>query len=121
MSKKLSTQEKARRMWVRALRSGKYGWGKDLLQPDDNKFCCLGVLCNLAVKQGVITKYVKNNGTLSSYPKVKRWVGLLDDAGKFGKGCLAQINDGSARNPLKKIANLIDKKPEGLFSNEVVR
>jgi len=33
--------------WVAALRSGKYKQGQSALQ-QDGKFCCLGVLCDLA-------------------------------------------------------------------------
>lgn len=115
MSKKLSTQEKARRLWVRALRSGKYGWGKEGLHPKDGKFCCLGVLCEVAIKQGVITSYAHNDGTLSNYPEVLGWVGLQDDSGDFYDGDLTKINDEAKRNPFKKIANLIENNPEGLF------
>lgn len=32
--------------WIKALRSGEYQQGKDLLyEPQTNKFCCLGVAC----------------------------------------------------------------------------
>lgn len=33
--------------WVNALRSGKYDQGKGRLKDDENKFCCLGVLCDV--------------------------------------------------------------------------
>jgi hypothetical protein len=36
--------------WVSALRSGEYEQGEAALQVG-NKFCCLGVLCDIAVKQ----------------------------------------------------------------------
>ena len=38
--------------WLEALRSGEYEQGRDYLNHDGN-FCCLGVLCDLAVKAGV--------------------------------------------------------------------
>lgn len=37
--------------WVAALRSGEYQQGKDWLE-SDGKFCCLGVLCSIAVQKG---------------------------------------------------------------------
>jgi len=40
--------------WVAALRSGEYVKGRNHLQKD-GKFCCLGVLCELAVKAGIVT------------------------------------------------------------------
>ncbi len=37
---------------VTALRSGEYEQGSGNLRTADNKFCCLGVLCDLLVKRG---------------------------------------------------------------------
>jgi hypothetical protein len=39
--------------WVKALRSGEYEQTRGYLRHDDG-YCCLGVLCDLAVKAGVI-------------------------------------------------------------------
>jgi hypothetical protein len=36
-----------KRKWVEALRSGKYEQGRLQLRTHDNKFCCLGVLCDI--------------------------------------------------------------------------
>lgn len=36
--------------WVKALRSGEYVQGKYGLISNDDKFCCLGVLCDIAPK-----------------------------------------------------------------------
>ena len=33
--------------WVKALRSGKYVQGPDYLRDCHNRFCCLGVLCDI--------------------------------------------------------------------------
>ena len=37
--------------WVTALRSGKYQQGQGVLRSKDDKFCCLGVLCDLFAKE----------------------------------------------------------------------
>lgn len=34
--------------WIAALRSGKYKQGRSVLRTADNKYCCLGVLCEVA-------------------------------------------------------------------------
>lgn len=34
--------------WIEALRSGKYQQGMRRLKTHDNKFCCLGVLCDIS-------------------------------------------------------------------------
>ena len=38
-----------KKQWVKALRSGKYDQAQEVLRTEDNKFCCLGVLCDLQV------------------------------------------------------------------------
>lgn len=41
--------------WVAALRSGDYKQGKKVLHNEDNNtYCCLGVLCDIAVAEGVV-------------------------------------------------------------------
>ena len=44
-----------KKLWIAALRSGKYKQGRGRLR-DGNKFCCLGVLCDLAHKAKVFKK-----------------------------------------------------------------
>lgn len=39
--------------WIAALRSGEYEQGRGYLK-SDGKFCCLGVLCDLALKDGIV-------------------------------------------------------------------
>ena len=36
-----------KKKWIAALLSGEYEQGVGLLRNEDNKFCCLGVACNL--------------------------------------------------------------------------
>ena len=43
------------KLWVDALRSRKYTQAKHVLHNDDNGFCCLGVLCDLAIKTGAVS------------------------------------------------------------------
>ncbi len=69
--------------WVSALRSGEYKQGKDFLRVDD-KFCCLGVLCELAVENNVIDPAVEDLGDVFTYDgsasflpdSVVKWSGL---------------------------------------------
>lgn len=37
--------------WLEALRSGEYEQGKFCLRSETNKFCCLGVLCDVVGKE----------------------------------------------------------------------
>ncbi len=56
--------------WITALRSGNYGQVKGQLgveiahQPDHSGYCCLGVLCEVAVEDGVVTREVMPSGTV---------------------------------------------------------
>ena len=43
-----------RTRWVAALRSGDYKQGWGWLRSGSDEYCCLGVLCELAVEDGVI-------------------------------------------------------------------
>ena len=39
--------------WINALRSGRYPQGQMALNTDNSAFCCLGVLCEVAIDNGV--------------------------------------------------------------------
>lgn len=55
---KLKPEVKA--AWLEALRSGEYKQTREMLEsPVDGGFCCLGVLCNLAEKEGVVERTVE--------------------------------------------------------------
>ena len=51
MSTKMNPEIKAK--WVAALRSGEYQQGRANLRNRAEEFCCLGVLCDLAAKEGL--------------------------------------------------------------------
>lgn len=108
------SKQKLRKLWAEALRSGKYGWGKKALNPEPGKFCCLGVLCEVAKEHGLIHSY-KPGFYLSE--RVQKLVGLSSNSGNSLSGSinLALINDESDRNPFRRIAKLLDNPPEGLF------
>jgi hypothetical protein len=117
----LDMNPEIRARWAAALRSGTYRQGHHALhqqQLDGDKFCCLGVLCDLAVKAGVQVDVFRNGET--SYdgfpdilpPSVAAWAGLdgpnpyLTTYGRAG-----ELNDGDeCGNALTfaEIADLID-------------
>lgn len=47
--------QRVKKKWLEALRSGKYPQGRSVLRNTGEQFCCLGVLCELAVEAGVAT------------------------------------------------------------------
>lgn len=89
--------EDVAKKWVEALRSGKYRQGKGRLRQTDHtnhgRYCCLGVLCDIAEKEGKFkwkdwidaqNVYVSHMtlqpdfmATASLPPEVARWAGVL--------------------------------------------
>ena len=99
--------------WVAALRSGKYQQTKGRLAVvEDGKpvaFCCLGVLCDLAVKAGAVKadysapEAVYDDNYLSLPLKVSTWAGLGGASNPYvpfasvteERSMLAALNDGT--------------------------
>lgn len=49
--------EKIKAKWIDALLSGEYKQGTNVLaNANTNEYCCLGVLCELAVKEGIVER-----------------------------------------------------------------
>lgn len=103
--------------WIAALESGEYVQGTGLLNykkiaDETPKLCCLGVLCELAVAEGITTSAKKNwtegdswetvygDSWASAYlpPEVIEWSGLPDHTGTLAGATrnLAQLNDQGA-------------------------
>jgi hypothetical protein len=74
------------RAWVAALRSGEYAQGRERLAQWNGSswsYCCLGVACDLAMKDGVQIQVERRNnslvfdGTALALPeRVMDWLGL---------------------------------------------
>lgn len=111
-----------KRMWVKALRSGQYKQTTQQLR-DDDKFCCLGVLCDLHAKATGKSKWDGSVFQTRAYhdsmevPKpVQRWAGLRDcnpsvqGRRVHGELCtsLAELNDNGYG--FKRIATVIEKE-----------
>lgn len=107
-------------LWVAALRSGKYEQGREFLRSLDNKFCCLGVLCDV-LKEPAAKSLIKSmacyayghTGNTGVLPfEVMNVSGMGDSTGtiKFKKGrvSLVDLNDGRRRS-FKQIATYIER------------
>jgi len=96
------------------LRSKKYEQGKGQLR-SGNKFCCMGVGCDLFGKENSI-KWKENSfmRALRFLPfDVMRWLGLNDDGGAYLNDKLTCLNDDGTT--FDRIADIIESEPEGLF------
>ena len=97
--KKMNPEVKAK--WVEALRSGEFTQGKYALRSRWNgevTFCCLGVLCEIAVKEEVVKKYNGDRGVLprdvSSWAGIPRYSNKTPGSSNTVQGYLANHNDG---------------------------
>lgn len=86
-------------LWVNALRSGKYKQVQGSLCKY-NSFCCLGVLCEIALENNVPIKITTEDdnkvydGHSIYLPKiVQDWAGLKNHMGRVNGSCLADMND----------------------------
>ena len=112
-------KRKSVQLWLEALRSGKYKQGKLYLKKD-NKYCCLGVACDLYNKTHKVkvdfVNYTSNiqQPNTGLPPVVLKWLGLNCPEGRFKNNhYLSRENDSGAS--FNKIADLIENNPEGLF------
>jgi hypothetical protein len=116
--------------WVKALRSGAYQQGTYQLVDENDNFCCLGVLCNLAVDEG-IGEWVRGSGGWVFKTEgdvddqvlpleVRLWAGMSSTAGRidgninnqFELCTLVVLND--AGESFKELASIIEKNVEKL-------
>jgi hypothetical protein len=131
MGQKMNPRIKA--LWVNELRNGGHEQGVEALRrqkPDkaNPEYCCLGILCEIAVREGVIGPstpiYQGNDETLFDYADeptnllpavVQLWAGLSSedpevDAGNIGRTeeSLAGLNDSGV--PFAEIAQLVEEQ-----------
>lgn len=108
--------------WVAALRSGEYKQGTRQLSWGDGSFCCLGVLTDLAVKEGVGEwgehgtdkdgEFDPCDATLP--PEVGEWAGVDGDPAVVGTQInrpiqLWRLNDHHNRS-FTELADLIEEQ-----------
>lgn len=105
--------KRIKKLWVNALRSGKYKQGTGQLRRDDPKdgsvHCCLGVLCELARQKGVIETFDGVDGDLP--PEVAEWARLEDSDPTIGpesNDFATYLND-NVRLSFQRIAARIEK------------
>ncbi len=109
-----------KKIWIEALLSGKYKQGKNSLLHAD-RYCCLGVLCDLHSKTGQ-GEWIDDNITKRYRDKqdewdvascilpavVVKWAGV-PETGEYGDyQSLASDND--CGKPFKKIAEIIERE-----------
>ena len=99
--------------WISALECGEFEQGVGALNFENQEFCCLGVLCELAYREGVVSK--ERNGRLLQYGKeaedaflpkeVMEWAGIGGKSPRLDDHPVVELNDGMMS--FKEIAILI--------------
>ena len=124
------SREELKKEWIAALRSGKYAQRTEFLHTKIDgvdKFCCLGVLCDLAVKHGILPApnletEIITYGDLSDYGrsssavlplKLQEFMGVDSnqfEVGRHSKSTLTALND-CTKTPytFEKLADIIEK------------
>ena len=102
--------------WIAALKSGEYEQGKNYLRTSDNKFCCLGVLEDIHLKElgkewetNSEGGYHIDGNTAYLTKETQKWAGLERD-NPYPKECnrsLAVLNDEG--QTFEEIADFIEK------------
>lgn len=117
---------KIKEKWVKALRSGEYKKGRYALRKLNKrkgatpKYCCLGVLCDLYIKEHKRAKweldtvsdnntYQLNNNGVDLPSNVRRWAGIKESNPLVGKCSLMSLNDFHNKS-FKYIANVIEEE-----------
>ena len=96
------------RMWVKALRSGKYKKGTKALHLTPDMYCCLGVACDVYRKRGGLLEHGWES--LGGLPKtVREWYGLVECDPTLG-GVPATIMNDRHRRTFKFIADRIEEE-----------
>ncbi len=109
------------KQWVAALRSGEYEQGYHRLRDRNNKYCVLGVPCELYhIATGQLTgklngqgDYVYGDRTAELPLMVCEWLGLESCNGYYDASSVSIDNDKGMSFP--DLADLIESEPSGLF------
>lgn len=100
--------------WISALNSGEYKQGKGVLRSADNRYCCLGVLCDIYSKEHNVeweqdgNYEILDNGYL--LPKeVVLWSEMNTDVGAYDDSNYALTTDNDSGKTFDEIAKIIEK------------
>lgn len=103
--------------WIERLRSGNYKQGRSMLNAED-QFCCLGVLCEIALDYGLVTKeeivslsrykYISTrNSTDTEESTLPRVVAGIANITREAENDLIDLNDVEQKN-FNEIADWIE-------------
>lgn len=120
-------KETIKNLWVKALRSGEYKQGVELLCFSSSKYtsyCCLGVLCEVMIKEGMKIEIKEGddgakryNGQAHDLPvSIQSATGMQTRVGLIAPGAtrsLVQMNDFEGMS-FEELAGVIERNWETL-------
>jgi hypothetical protein len=98
-------REDIKAQWVAALRSGEFEQGKTALKTNEGSYCCLGVLCELAVREGVAVAVPSIGEAAVFYEHSTNYFGPGPDWDSDG------MESGLLPEVVQKWAGLLDSNP----------
>lgn len=112
-----------KKKWLKALRSGKYEQGQECLltrTEEGDKFCCLGVLCNLYAKEHPGTGFKKLDEDwyfYETYADLPENVAGWADIDTVNRICSS--SDGSLRTTPEHLAYMNDDEDMNMNFNQI--
>jgi len=99
--------------WIKALRSGDYIQGQAELRNLNNKYCCLGVLCEITKLDHGYNDYTElpdEKGRMNHFlsKELLEFTGIKTKCGDYINGNLVNDND-TREHSFEEIANTIEK------------
>jgi hypothetical protein len=128
-NRRITLNADIKRRWVEALRSGRYPQHQEVLNQPGKGFCCLGVLCEIAVEDDILVRKTYHDRSYIGYVQpdeegevathiltnaIIRWAGLShlnsETTTKNGKTkSLTAWND-SGEASFNEIADMIEEQ-----------
>ncbi len=101
--------QEVKNRWIEALRSGEYKQGMAKLRTIDDRFCCLGVLCDISnistwINNGIFHSYAYGGLAFEILPII---VGEWADLDEGSQQILMRLNDSG--KSFIEIADYIEK------------
>lgn len=104
------------KLWIKALRSGEFKQGIGTLESKQGELCCLGVLCNLALVEGICGYY--NDSDKPIYfdessallpDSVKLWARMNSEQGSLFEKAYSLSHFNDTGKSFDEIADIIEK------------
>lgn len=100
------------RKWVKALRSGQFKQGIEKLKRDDDRYCCLGVVCALMEREGLdpgwSPAFLDESGNSYLPIPAQRWLGVGGGNVTISEAIVATRANDTLRWSFERIADAIE-------------